>query len=42
VLSDLWIRLRAIVQRRSVEGELDDELRFHVERHAQKLMARGH
>ena len=42
MLSDLWYRLRAIVQRRSVEGELDDELRFHVERHAQKLVARGH
>jgi putative ABC transport system permease protein len=42
MLSDLWFRLRAIVRRRAVERDLDDELRFHVERHAQKLIGRGH
>jgi predicted permease len=42
MLSDLWFRLRAIVRRRAVERDLDDELRFHVERHAQKLVGRGH
>ena len=42
MLSDLWYRLRAIFRRRSVERELDDELRFHVERITQKYVRRGH
>ncbi|HWG59579.1 MAG TPA: FtsX-like permease family protein [Candidatus Acidoferrales bacterium] len=30
MFSDLWIRARAIFHRKSVERELDDELRFHL------------
>jgi predicted permease len=42
VLDDLWYRLRAVFRRTSVERELDDELRFHVERQAEKYEGRGH
>jgi putative ABC transport system permease protein len=45
MLSNLWTelrhRLRAIVRRSSVERELDDELRFHLERETQKLERSG-
>jgi predicted permease len=45
MLSELWsdlrYRLRAIVRRDRVEQELDDELRFHVEREADKLVRAG-
>ncbi|HEY2853360.1 MAG TPA: ABC transporter permease [Gemmatimonadaceae bacterium] len=39
--SDLRYRLRALLQRDAVERELDDELRFHLEREADKHIARG-
>jgi len=42
MLFDLWYRLRAIVRRRSVERDLDDELRFHIERQTQKYVSSGH
>src|SRR4029453_7454376 len=42
MLAEIWYRLRAIFRRRSVERELDDELRFHVERITQKYVRRGH
>jgi putative ABC transport system permease protein len=42
VLSEIWHRLRALFWRRSVERELDEELRFHVERQALKHVDRGH
>ena len=35
------MRLRALVKRSAVEGELDEELRFHVERETELLMGRG-
>lgn len=38
---DLLLRLRALIAPRRVERELDDELAFHVEREAQKLIAAG-
>jgi hypothetical protein len=38
MISDLLFRLRAIFRRRSVEKELDDELRFHFEHEVEKLM----
>ncbi len=38
---DLLHRLRALLQRNTVEQELDEELRFHLEREAGKLMQRG-
>jgi predicted permease len=41
MLSDLLHRLRAIVWRSDVERELDDELRFHLERETEKLMRHG-
>jgi putative ABC transport system permease protein len=41
MLSDLLFRLRAIFRRRSIEAELDDELRFHLEHEVEKLMRSG-
>jgi putative ABC transport system permease protein len=41
MLSDLLFRLRAIFRRRSVEEELDNELRFHLEHEIEKLMRSG-
>jgi hypothetical protein len=34
--SDLRIRFRSLFRRAKVEEELDDELRFHLERQAEK------
>jgi predicted permease len=41
MLSDLFIRLRFLFRRRAVEGELDEELRFHVEHHVEKYIQSG-
>ncbi len=41
MISDLLYRLRAIFRRRSVEQELDEELRFHLENEIEKLMRSG-
>lgn len=41
MLADLWFRLRALLFRKSVETELDDELRFHLEREAEKYVRAG-
>jgi hypothetical protein len=41
MLNDLRIRLRSLFQRKSVENELDTELRFHFEKHLQKLVQSG-
>jgi hypothetical protein len=41
VWSDLLYRLRALLRRKAVEGELDDELRFHFERQVEKYVAAG-
>jgi putative ABC transport system permease protein len=35
------MRLRAIFRRNAVESELDEELRFHLERQVEKLTALG-
>jgi putative ABC transport system permease protein len=40
-LQGLAIRSRALFERRAVERELDEELRFHVERETDKLLAEG-
>jgi predicted permease len=40
-LRDLKLRLRALFARRRVERDLDDELSFHVERAARKLIEQG-
>ena len=41
MLSDLLFRLRALVRRKSVEGELDEELRFHFDEQVQKYVRSG-
>jgi hypothetical protein len=41
VLSDLRYRLRALFRRHAVEAELDEELRFHLERQAEKYRQSG-
>jgi hypothetical protein len=41
MLSDLFIRLRALFRRRAVDGELEDELRFHLEQQVEKYMRTG-
>src|SRR5690242_16090143 len=41
MLSDLFFRLRAIVTRQSMEDELDEELRAHIEHETAKLVASG-
>ena len=41
MLGDLLFRLRALVRRKAVEGEMDEELRFHVERQVEKYVASG-
>ncbi|HKO04401.1 MAG TPA: ABC transporter permease [Candidatus Acidoferrales bacterium] len=41
MFSDLMIRLRSLFRRASVEREMNDELRFHVERQTEKLAASG-
>jgi putative ABC transport system permease protein len=38
---DLWHRMRALFRRRAVEGELDEELRFHLEQLAQRHVNAG-
>ena len=41
VLSEMRYRLRALFRRPDVESELDEELRFHIDRHVEKLVAAG-
>ena len=41
MLNDLRIRLRALFRRNAVEGELDDELRFHFEQQVEKYARSG-
>src|SRR5215213_2620852 len=41
MLSELRFRLRALFNRPAMERELDEELRFHIERETEKLIARG-
>ncbi|MCY4510837.1 MAG: ABC transporter permease, partial [Acidobacteria bacterium] len=41
MLDDLRFRLRALFRRDDVEDDLDDELRFHLERAAEQQIARG-
>ena len=38
ILKGLWVRLRALLFREEVEEELDDEIRFHLDMAAEKLM----
>ena len=41
MFSNLWCRMRALFRRGKVEGELDEELRFHLERQVEKYMQSG-
>ena len=41
MLSDILIRLRALFRRDAVEGELDDELRFHFDQQVAKYVQSG-
>ena len=41
MLSDLYIRIRSLFRTSKVEEELDDELRFHLEQKAEKLVRAG-
>src|SRR5689334_4775932 len=41
MLNDLWHRMRALLRLKSVETELDDELRFHLERQVAKYVQSG-
>jgi hypothetical protein len=41
MLNDLRYRLRALFRRNAVDGELDDELRFHFERQVEKNVRAG-
>jgi macrolide transport system ATP-binding/permease protein len=38
---DLWLRFRAVVFRRTVDRELEDELTFHLEMQTRKNVAAG-
>ena len=42
MLSDLRHRLRALFRRKAVESELDEELRFHLEKSADQHVRAGH
>ena len=41
MLDDLRFRIRALFRHRTVERELDEELRFHFDREVEKYMKRG-
>ncbi len=41
MLSDLLCRLHALFRRKTVEGELDEELRFHLARQVEKYVQTG-
>src|SRR5579872_3993807 len=41
MLFDLWFRVRSLLRRRSLDAELQDELEFHIARHAEKLAGAG-
>jgi hypothetical protein len=41
MLTNFLARLRALMQRRRVSRELDDELRFHIEMEAESNIKRG-
>lgn len=41
MLSDIYIRIRSLFRRAKVEQELDDELRFHMDRQGEKYVQAG-
>ena len=40
-ISALWLRLKALVRRRELDRDLDDELQFHLAMREQKLREQG-
>ena len=34
-MNGVWLRIRELVDRRGVEAEMDEEMRFHIERETQ-------
>ena len=41
MFNDLHFRLRSLFRRRAAESEMEDELRFHLERQTAKYVAAG-
>jgi len=41
MLTSFLIRLRALLDRRGADAELDDELRYHLERETERNVANG-
>ena len=41
MLHELWYRLRTALRRLAVEDDLDDEVRFHLDREAAKHVSQG-
>jgi hypothetical protein len=41
MLDGLFLRLRSVFRRQTVESEMDDELRFHGERQSEKFLNAG-
>jgi putative ABC transport system permease protein len=41
MLSDILIRLRALIRRNAVESELDEEIRFHFDQQVEKFVRSG-
>jgi putative ABC transport system permease protein len=41
MIIDMWFRMRALLRRKSVETELEDELRFHLEQQVEKYVQGG-
>src|SRR5208282_2441604 len=40
-MHDFWLRLKALVRRRELDRDLDDELKFHLAMREQKLRGQG-
>ena len=41
IASDIRYRVRALVSRKRLEQDLDEELRFHIDREAEKYERQG-
>src|SRR5438477_2803167 len=41
MLHILWLRFRSLFRRKHVEGELDEEVRFHLDRQVEQNIAKG-
>src|SRR6266568_4186788 len=41
LFTNLWLRIKTLLMRRKLDGDLDDELRFHLAMRQQKLEEAG-